>query len=109
MIEEKWNWDERIVEAILTGDDVDSAVKALTMKKRQEADAYEHALKKQAENSRLLTAGLRMPEGSAGRRVADAIVEEMRARYPEQARKAAETIANRKKASDAESAWVASK
>ena len=94
---EKWIWEEDIAVAILTGDDIDLAVKALVKKKREEADAYERKLKDQAENGRLLTAGLKMPEGTPGRRMAMAILSEMREDFPDAARKADENIEHRRK------------
>ena len=98
----EWKWHDEIVMAVLANEDVDSAVKKTVAAKQAEVNVLEKELKEEAANAVLLTAGLQMPEGSAGRRMAEAILEEMRENNPEAAKAADERIARRKAAEEAE-------
>lgn len=109
MAEANWTWNEEIVVAILTGGDIDETVNRLTKRKREEASEYESELKAQAANTRLLVAGLAMPEGSPGRRMADTIIQELREKHPDAAKKADGIIARRLAAAERELDWVVSK
>lgn len=95
-------WHDEIVTAILAGDDVNDAADKLIKQKRQEISYFEKEMKEQTESAKLLIVGMRMPAGSAGKRMADTIVGEMRANYKDAAAKADATIARRKAADEAE-------
>ena len=90
-------WHPEIVTAILTGANVKDTADQLIKDKQQELSEFERRIKEQIENSKLLTAGLRMPEGTAARRMADTIVAEMAKDYPDAARKADENIEYQRK------------
>lgn len=96
------HWHDEIVTAILTGDDVNDAADKLVKQKRQEVSQFEKEMREQTESAKLLITGMRMPAGSAGKRMADTIVGEMRANYKDAATKADATIARRKAADAAE-------
>ena len=98
----EWKWHDEIVTAILTGDDVNDAADKLVKQKRQEVSQFEKEMKEQTESAKLLIAGLKMPEGSAGQRMATAILSEMRVNYKDAAAKADATITRRRAADEAE-------
>lgn len=75
-------YTEQLVEAVLAGRDVHDAVNQLIAQKERECRDFASALKAEEAELALLVKALDMPEGSAGRTVADAIVGEMRLEYP---------------------------
>lgn len=79
-----------IIKAILAGDSVSDTVKTLIRHKENELHSFKEKLNKEEEGTKLLVAALKLPNGYAGRTVADAIVGELRERYPEIAREADE-------------------
>ena len=74
-----------IITAVLCQDSVSDAVKALTERKENELKAYRKALSKEEASVRLLVEAMTLPEGTAGRTIADGIVAELRERFPEAA------------------------
>ncbi len=91
-----------IIKAILARDSVADTVKNLIRSKENELSRYKDALTKEEESTRLLTEALTLPEGTAGRTIADGIVAELRERYPDIAAAADERIAAKKKAEEEE-------
>ena len=96
---EKWNED--IVVAILTSESVKDTAERLIREKQQELSAFEQQMKEQTENARLINAGLKQPEGTA-RRMADAILAEMRENYPDAAARADNRIRAKRAAEERE-------
>ena len=74
-----------IVGAILLKREVREVVNKLIDKKQQEFNVYKAALHQEEQFAKLLVESLDMPEGTAGRRVADAIVAELREAFPKEA------------------------
>ena len=91
-----------IIKAILARDSVAGTVKSLIQKKEYELSDYKNNLNREEEGTRLLVEALGMPEGTAGRTIADGIVAELRERYPDIAAEADERIAAKKKAEEEE-------
>ena len=76
-------YTSELVEAVLAGRDVREAVNQLIAQKERECRDFASALKAEASELDMLVKALVMPEGSAGRTVADAIVAEMHGQYPD--------------------------
>ena len=76
-------YTEQLVEAVLAGRDVHDAVNQLIAQKERECRDFASGLKVEEQELALLVKALDMPEGSAGRAVADAIADEMRLEYPD--------------------------
>lgn len=93
---------KEIIIAILTRDSVSDAAKRLIQRKEDELSEYRKALQQEEAFSRMLTASLDMPEGTAGRRVGDAIVAELRESYPDAAEEADKILKCRKEREAAE-------
>lgn len=91
-----------IIKAILARDSVADTVKNLIRAKENELSRYKDALTKEEASVRLLAESLDLPEGTAGRTVADGIIAELRERYPDIAAAADERIAAKKRAAEEE-------
>ncbi|MBR3105629.1 MAG: hypothetical protein IKH30_00435 [Clostridia bacterium] len=91
-----------IVKAIIARDSVGATVKTLIRKKERELSDYKAVLEREEESTRLLVEALALPEGTAGRTIADGIEMELREHYPDVAREADERIAAKKKAEQEE-------
>ncbi|MBQ9257971.1 MAG: hypothetical protein IJ181_12765 [Acidaminococcaceae bacterium] len=91
-----------IIKAILARDDVAETVTRLIRQKETELHKYKDSLNKEEESTRLLVEALELPQGTAGRDIADAIIAELRERYPDIAKAADERIAAKKKAEQEE-------
>lgn len=91
-----------IVTAILCNEDVSGAVKRLIRAKQAELKQYEDDLEREEAFAELLIKSKRMPESSAGRRIADGICQELRKAFPDAAAEADRRIKARKEAEQAE-------
>ena len=91
-----------IIRAILARDSVSDAVKSLIRQKENELYSFKEKLNKEEEGTKLLVAALELPNGTAGRTVADAIVGELRERFPEIAREADERFRQKKELEELE-------
>lgn len=87
-----------IIKAIIARDSVADTVKTLIRQKENELSRYKDSVGREEASVRLLVEALGLPEGTAGRTIADGIVAELRERYPDVAKEADERIAAKKKA-----------
>lgn len=87
-----------IIKAIIARDNVADTVKTLIRQKENELSRYKDSVGREEASVRLLVEALGLPEGTAGRTIADGIVAELRERYPDVAKEADERIAAKKKA-----------
>lgn len=97
---EKWNED--IVIAILTSESVKDTADRLIREKQLELTQFERTMKEQTENAILINVGLKQPEGTATRRMADTILAEMRENYPDAAARADNRIRAKRAAEERE-------
>jgi hypothetical protein len=85
MLENNGIVTQEIAEAIICNSDPESAAKRLVIKRTEELEKYKEDLRKEVALTRLLIEALNLPKGTAGRRVADAILAELYERFPEAA------------------------
>ncbi|MBR1585169.1 MAG: hypothetical protein IJ662_06495 [Clostridia bacterium] len=90
-----FHYTEELVEALLSKQDVDTAAKQIMGRKKDECNAYCRGIQEEQDTLGLLIKSLEMPTGSAGKILADAIVEQLRKDYPDAARKADECLAKK--------------
>ena len=91
-----------IIKAILCRDSVPDAVKSLIRQKENEFSRYKDNLNREEQSTRLLVEALELPQGTAGREIADGIVGELRKLFPEIAREADERFRQKKELEDLE-------
>ena len=72
-----------IVHAVLTGGEVKKVVDKLLDAKMREFDALKKSLKEETEYCELLTRSMKLPDGTAGRKIADAILTELLEAFPD--------------------------
>ena len=90
-----YRYTAELIEALLSKRDVDIAAKQLKERKKDECSAYCRGIQEEQETLELLSKSLEMPAGSAGKVLADAMVEQLRKDYPAAAKKADENLAKK--------------
>ena len=93
---------EDVVLSLLSGENIAETVERLKKEKQRELDTFISELKQQHEEAKLLISCLSMPEGTTGKRVADAIMAELRETHPDVAKRADELIRKKHEAKEQE-------
>ena len=83
-----YRYNPELIEAVLSNQDVDATAKQLMKRKEDECSAYCRGIREERETLDLLLKSLGMPAGSAGKILADVMLEQLRTDYPDAAKKA---------------------
>lgn len=93
---------KEIIAALLANESIKEAVEAVEKAKKREFDDFQKELEMEEKNAEFIRSGLEMPEGTAGREIAEAVLQELRESNPDAVRIADERIEYRRRMNELE-------